>query len=163
MQHAILPSPVYIIQTPMTKYCDLITPLFTSLVLNCWCFAPKHYFMSLSGTPWYLLAPTGALIVVTMVFYYISAAAAAATFSDFHSVHWRNWCYKSHSKSLKQYQCNWYHKMSWGYLWDILGNFRDIMGIFWGYFGNILGIFWGYFENILGIFWRYFGDILGIF
>ena len=32
------------------------------------------------------------------------------TFSDFHSVHWCNWCYKSHSKSLKQYQSNWCHK-----------------------------------------------------
>ena len=64
----------------------------------------------------FLLAPTGALIVI-MVYYniiynifYISAAAAA-TFSDFLSVHWCNWCYKCHSKSLKQYQCNWCHKM----------------------------------------------------
>ena len=31
-----------------------------------------------------------------------------ATFSDFHSVHWCNWFYKCHSKSLKQYQCNWF-------------------------------------------------------
>ena len=53
-----------------------------------------------------LLAPTGALKV--MVVYYISAAVS---FSDFQSVHWRNWCYKCHSKSLKQYQCNWCHKM----------------------------------------------------
>ena len=43
--------------------------------------------------------------------YYISAAAAAATFSDFHSVDWSYWCYKCHSKLLKQYQCIWCHKM----------------------------------------------------
>ena len=34
--------------------------------------------------------------MVTMC-YYISKVAA--TFSDFHSVHWYNWCYKSHSRS----------------------------------------------------------------
>ena len=27
---------------------------------------------------------------------------------------WYNWCYKCHSKSLKQYQCNWCHRISWG-------------------------------------------------
>ena len=27
--------------------------------------------------------------------------------STFHSVNWCNWHHKSHSKSLKQYQCNW--------------------------------------------------------
>ena len=25
------------------------------------------------------------------------------------------YCYKCHSKSLKQYQCNWCHRISWGY------------------------------------------------
>ena len=34
-----------------------------------------------------------------------------ATISNFHSVPWCNWCYKCHSKSLKQYQCSWYHKI----------------------------------------------------
>ena len=54
-----------------------------------------------------LLAPTGALIL--MMVRDISVAAAPA-FSDFHSVHWCNWCYKSHSRLLQQYQCNWWHK-----------------------------------------------------
>ena len=33
------------------------------------------------------------------------------TFSDYHSLPCCKWCYKCHSKSLKQYQCNWSHKM----------------------------------------------------
>ena len=31
-------------------------------------------------------------------------------FSDFHSVDCNNWRYKSHSMSLKQYQCSWSHR-----------------------------------------------------
>ena len=50
-------------------------------------------------------------LIVIMV-YHISSAAAAATFSDFHSANWCNWCYKWNSKSLKQYHCNWCHKIS---------------------------------------------------
>ena len=113
-----------------------------------------------------LLAPTGALVLMM-----VRDISVAPAFSDFHSVHWCNWCYKCHSKSLKQYQCNWYLGdilgIFWGYFKDILGifceYFGDILGTFLGYLGNNLGIFWGYFEDILGIFWGYFGDILGIF
>ena len=71
-----------------------------------------------------LLAPTGALVL--MMVYYIYIYISKATFPDFHSVPWCNWCYKCHSKLLKQYHCNWCHVISWGYLWDIFG-------ISWGY------------------------------
>ena len=61
------------------------------------------------------------------------------------------YCYKCHSKSLKQYQCNWCHKMlgiSWGYLWDIFGisltYLWDIFEISLGYLGDILWICSGY-------------------
>ena len=51
----------------------------------------------------YLLAPTGALVL--MMVYYISAAAAAQLFQIL-SIYAFLYCYKCHSKSLKQYQCN---------------------------------------------------------
>ena len=57
------------------------------------------------------------------------------------------YCYKCHSKSLKQYQCNWCHRISWGYFGDIFGIFLEYFGIFW----NILeyfGIFWNILEYI---------------
>ena len=47
-------------------------------------YSRLNYKLFLLGPP-YLLASTGALVV--MMVYYISVAAAAATFSDFHSVH----------------------------------------------------------------------------
>ena len=95
-----------------------------------------------------LLAPTGALVVMMVYYIYIYIyLSAAPAFSDFHSVPWCNWCYECHSKSLKQYQCNRCHKISWGY-------FGDISGIFWEYFGDILGIFREYFGDNLGIFWE---------
>ena len=50
-----------------------------------------------------LLAPSGALIV--MMVYYISAAAAAQLFQIL-SIYAFLYCYKCHSKSLEQYQCN---------------------------------------------------------
>jgi len=113
--------------------------------------------------PWKVLAPTGALIVMLVYYIYIRAA----TFSDFHSVHWCNWWHKCHSKSLKQYQCNWCHKMlgiSWGYLGFILviywGYLGDILGTSWEYLGEILGISWGYLGDILGVSWGYLGDLL---
>ena len=121
-----------------------------------------------------LLAPTGALVV--MMVYYISAQRQLFQILSIQAF---LYCYKCHSKSLKQYQCNWCHRISWGYFGDILGIFLeyfwDILGIYWGYFWyifwDILEIFWGYFEDIFGIFlglfleyfWGYFGDILGIF
>ena len=48
-----------------------------------------------------LLAPTGALIVMMVYLISIHTQFIDAI----------NWCYKCHSKSLKQYQCNWCHKM----------------------------------------------------
>ena len=71
-------------------------PLTKILLFDCPCFTGLLY----------LLAPTGALYVMMVCF-----ISAAAIFSDFHSVHWCNWCYKYHFRSLKQYQCDWYHKM----------------------------------------------------
>ena len=56
-----------------------------------------HSYISLniSNLPGHsLLAPTGALIVMMVYYIYIQEA----TFSDFHSVYWCNWCYKWHSK-----------------------------------------------------------------
>ena len=40
----------------------------------------------------------------------IGPEALIAPFLDFQSVNWCNRHYKSHSKSFKQYQCNWCHK-----------------------------------------------------
>ena len=73
------------------------------------CSSVRSNYHMTSEPSTFLLAPTGALIVTLC--YYISVAAAA-TFSDFHSDHWCKGCYKSHSKSLKQYQCNWCQKIS---------------------------------------------------
>ena len=41
------------------------------------------------------------------------------------------YCYKCHSKSLKQYQCNWCHRISWGYFGDIFVRFLGYFGTFW--------------------------------
>ena len=63
----------------------------------------------------WFLAPTGALVVMMVYYTYIHTYIYQPIFSAFYSVPWCNWCYKCHSnlesKSLKQYQCNWYHKM----------------------------------------------------
>ena len=70
----------------------------------------KHKYTQINFLFSGLLAPTGALIVMMVNNIYIRSSSKA-TFSDFHSVQWCNWCYKCHSKSLKQYQCNWCHMM----------------------------------------------------
>ena len=44
MQHAILPSPVYIIQTPMTKYCDNNYTSFHKPGFELLVFCPKTLF-----------------------------------------------------------------------------------------------------------------------
>ena len=49
-----------------------------------------------------LLAPTGALVL--MMVYYISEAANPLF--QIWSIYAFLYCYKCHSKSLKQYQCN---------------------------------------------------------
>ena len=112
-----------------------------------------------------LLAPTGALVL--MMVYYTSIYISIRPLFQILNIYAFIYCYKCHSKLLKQYQCNRCHRISWGYFWDIfgifLGYFGDILGIFLVYFGDILEIFWGYFGDILGIFWGYFGDIFGIF
>ena len=63
----------------------------------------------------------------------------SATFSDFEHSSLSIMC---HSRSLKQYQCNWCHKMlgiSWDYLWDYLGTF---LGLSLDYLETILGLSW---------------------
>ena len=72
------------------------------------------------------------------------------TFSDFHSVPWCNQCYKCHSKSLKQYQCNQCHNM-------LIGPLVHRPNFFQTEFTRSLRIFWAFansFWNALSPFSR---------
>ena len=77
-----------------------------------------------------LLAPTGALVLMMVYDIYIYIHPLFQILSIYAFLY----CYKCHSKSLKQYQCNWCHRISWGY-------FGDIFGILLEYFWDILGFF----------------------
>ena len=62
-----------------------------------------------SAKLWFISFDKSSLIWLWCAFIY--QQQLQPLFSDLHSIYWCNWCYTCHSKLLKQYQRNWYHKM----------------------------------------------------
>ena len=95
-QSCVRPSWCYDNMMTWWYYSDIDYPKWSNwFCLNYICPQSSDRSSSSDDVLLILLALTGALICDVVLLF------IQATFSDFHSVNWCHWCYKSHSKSLK--------------------------------------------------------------